>query len=117
MHCIELLGRCLASRDPDRQVAEFHVRKAGLNGFAALGVPVTEALTRVRPGRGEHRPSVDLRKRSVWDAKDARRLHEAGAVPHDPVAPVPSGGDVNTSDGAILSDHDALAVTIRLAQA
>jgi hypothetical protein len=44
MHCVKLLGQRLASRDFDRQVAEFQVRVAVLNGFTALGIPVTEAV-------------------------------------------------------------------------
>lgn len=43
MHCVKLLGQRLSARDFDRQVAEFHVRVAVLNGFTALGIPVTEA--------------------------------------------------------------------------
>ena len=43
MHCVKLLGQRLAARDFDRQVAEFQVRVAILNGFTALGIPVTEA--------------------------------------------------------------------------
>ena len=43
MHCIKLLGQRLSAREFDRQVAEFHVRVAVLNGFTALGIPVTEA--------------------------------------------------------------------------
>ena len=44
MHCIKLLGQRLTARDFDRQVAEFQVRVAVLNGFTALGIPVTEAV-------------------------------------------------------------------------
>ena len=44
MHCIKLLGQRLAARDFDRQVAEFHVRVAVLNGFTALGIPAPEAV-------------------------------------------------------------------------
>ena len=44
MHCVKLLGQRLAARDFDRQVAEFQVRVAVLNGFTALGIPVTEAV-------------------------------------------------------------------------
>jgi len=44
MHCVKLLGQRLASRDFERQVAEFQVRVAVLNGFTALGRPVTEAV-------------------------------------------------------------------------
>ena len=42
MHCIKLIGQRLSARDFDRQVAEFKVRVAVLNGFTALGTPVTE---------------------------------------------------------------------------
>ena len=40
---MKLLGQRLMARDPDRQVAELQVRVALLNGFTALGIPVTEA--------------------------------------------------------------------------
>jgi Transposase DDE domain len=43
MHCMKLLGQRLMARDFDRQVAEVQVRIAVLNGFTALGIPVTEA--------------------------------------------------------------------------
>ena len=42
MHCVKLLGQRLMARDFDRQVAEIQVRIAILNGYTALGVPVTE---------------------------------------------------------------------------
>lgn len=42
MHCVKLLGQRLSAREFDRQVAEFQVRVAVLNGFTALGTPVTE---------------------------------------------------------------------------
>lgn len=42
MHCVKLLGQRLSARDFDRQVAEFQVRVAVLNGFTALGTPITE---------------------------------------------------------------------------
>ena len=41
---VKLLGQRLMARDFDRQVAEFQVRVAVLNGFTALGIPVTEAV-------------------------------------------------------------------------
>jgi hypothetical protein len=44
MHCVKLLGQRLSARDFDRQVAEFQVRVAVLNGFTALGIPVTQAV-------------------------------------------------------------------------
>ena len=42
MHCVKLLGQRLSAREFDRQVAEFQVRVAVLNGFTALGTPITE---------------------------------------------------------------------------
>lgn len=44
MHCVKLLGQRLKARDFDRQVAEFQVRVAVLNGFTALGIPVTKVV-------------------------------------------------------------------------
>ena len=44
MHCVKLLGQRLSARQLDRQVAEFQVRVAVLNGYTALGIPVTEAV-------------------------------------------------------------------------
>ena len=44
MHCVKLLGQRLMARDFDRQVAEMQVRIAVLNGYTALGIPVTEAV-------------------------------------------------------------------------
>ncbi len=44
MHCMKLLGQRLMARDFDRQVAEIQVRIAVLNGYTALGIPVTEPV-------------------------------------------------------------------------
>ena len=44
MHCVKLLGQRLMARDFDRQVVEFQVRVAVLNGFTALGIPVTKVV-------------------------------------------------------------------------
>ncbi len=41
MNCIKLLGQSLMARDFERQVAELQVRIAVLNGYTALGIPVT----------------------------------------------------------------------------
>lgn len=41
MHCVKLLAQRLMARDFDRQVAEIQVRIAVLNGYTALGIPVT----------------------------------------------------------------------------
>jgi hypothetical protein len=42
MHCVKLPGPQLMSRDFGRQIAESQVRVAVLNGFTALGTPITE---------------------------------------------------------------------------
>lgn len=44
MNCVKLLGQRLMARDFDRQVAEFQVRVAVLNGYTALGIPVTKVV-------------------------------------------------------------------------
>ena len=44
MHCMKLLGQRLMARDFDRQVVEVQVRIAIMNGYTALGIPVTEAV-------------------------------------------------------------------------
>jgi len=44
MNCIKLLGQSLMARDFDRQVAELQVRIAVLNGYTALGIPITKAV-------------------------------------------------------------------------
>ncbi|WP_276308244.1 IS5 family transposase [Roseovarius nitratireducens] len=40
----KLLGQRLMARDFDRQIAEIHVRIAVLNGYTALGIPITEPV-------------------------------------------------------------------------
>ena len=60
MRCVKLLGQPLMARDFDRQVAEFQVRVAVLNGCTALGIPVTKVAGQVCPGEGAVRPSDDL---------------------------------------------------------
>ena len=44
MHCVKLLGQRLMARGFDRQVAEFQVRGAVLNGYTAPGIPVTKGV-------------------------------------------------------------------------
>ena len=44
MHCVKLLGQHLMARDFGRHVAEDQVRIAILNGYTALGIPVTKAV-------------------------------------------------------------------------
>jgi hypothetical protein len=41
---MKLLGQCLMARDFDRQVAEVQIRIAVMNGYTALGIPVTETV-------------------------------------------------------------------------
>ena len=52
MHRVKLLGQRLSAQDFERQVAEVQVRVAVLNGFSALGIPVTKLVGEVCPGRG-----------------------------------------------------------------
>lgn len=47
MHCMKLLGQRLTAREFDRQVAELHIRMAVMNGYTALGIPVTETVGQV----------------------------------------------------------------------
>ena len=44
MNCMKLLGQRLMSRDIDRQVAEVQIRIVVMNGYTALGIPVTETV-------------------------------------------------------------------------
>ena len=44
MHCMKLLGQRLMARDFDRQIAEVQIRIAAMNGYTALGIPVTETV-------------------------------------------------------------------------
>ena len=44
MHCVKPLGQRLIARDFDRQVAEFQVRVAVLNGDTALGIPLKKVV-------------------------------------------------------------------------
>ena len=41
---MKLLGQRLAAQDFDRQIAEFQVRFAVLNGFTARGIPETQTV-------------------------------------------------------------------------
>lgn len=44
MNCIKLLGQSLMARDFERQVAELQVRIAVLNGYTAIGMPITRPV-------------------------------------------------------------------------
>ena len=59
MHSVKLLGQRLMARDFDRQVAEFQIRVAVLNGYTALGIPVTKVLGWVCRRLGAVRSSAD----------------------------------------------------------
>jgi hypothetical protein len=65
MHCVKLLGQSLMARDFDRQVAELQIRAAVLNGYTALGIPVTEPVGQARLGKGEVRPSPSFRNKAA----------------------------------------------------
>ena len=63
------------ARDFDRQVAEFQLRVAVLNGVTALGIHVTKIVGQLCPGEGLASGPIDLRFRH--DSRSARRLiHE-----------------------------------------
>jgi hypothetical protein len=76
MHCVKLLGQRLMARDCDRQVAEFQVRVAVLNGDTALGIPVTKVAGQVCPGKAAVPTSTDLCNRadSLWKTSAADTL-------------------------------------------
>ena len=61
---MKLLGQRLMAPDFDPQVAEFQLRVAVLNGYTALGIPVTKVAAQVCPGEGALRPSADLCNRA-----------------------------------------------------
>jgi len=44
MHRVKLLGQRPMARDFDREVAQFRVRVAVLNGYTATGIPVTKVV-------------------------------------------------------------------------
>jgi hypothetical protein len=44
MNCEKLRGQRLIAKDFDRRLAELQVRIAVLNGYTALGIPITEAV-------------------------------------------------------------------------
>lgn len=78
MHCVKLLGQRLAARDFDRQVAEFQIQVAVLNGATALGIPVTEAVGYPSAERGG--PSFTrLVQQSRWQTSSRCIMVEAFA--------------------------------------
>ena len=60
MHCAKLLDQRPSARDFDRQATELQVRVAVLNGFTALGTPITEVAGQAFRGKGQVRPADDL---------------------------------------------------------
>jgi transposase len=60
MNCMKLLGQRLMARDFDRQVAEIQVRIAIMNGYTALGMPVTKTAGKLCPGKGALRSAAAL---------------------------------------------------------
>ena len=77
MHRAKLRGQRPMVRGFDRQVAGLLVRVAVLNGFTALGIPVTRVAGSVRPGAGAVRPSAALCNKAV----SSRRVSETIAFP------------------------------------
>lgn len=87
--CECVAGRGMA-RDFARQVAEIQIHIAVPNRYTALGIPVTEPVGLVRPGKGEERPSPDLCNKAVSTnksshdraVKDTRHLGGRRSQPH-----------------------------------
>ncbi|CAM3289498.1 hypothetical protein SAMN04488021_1504 [Paracoccus aminovorans] len=44
MRCLKVFGERIASRDPDRQTAEIHIRVTLINRFNALGAAEIERV-------------------------------------------------------------------------
>jgi hypothetical protein len=44
MHCMKILGQLLMARDFDRKIAGIQVQIAIINGYTALGIPVTKTV-------------------------------------------------------------------------
>jgi hypothetical protein len=70
---MKLLGQRLMARDFDRQIAEVQIRIAVMNGYTALGIPVTETVEWIRLGKGKPRASQVLCNRAPWTQKLCRR--------------------------------------------
>lgn len=64
MHCVKLLGQRLSARDFDRQVAEFQIRVAVLNGFTALGTAIIPIRKNGRPWK-EDCPASRVRNETL----------------------------------------------------
>ncbi len=58
MQCLNAFGERIASRDPDRQIAEIHARIAPMNRFTALG---RAEIVRVAEPKGEWVSSAPTR--------------------------------------------------------
>lgn len=54
MRGLKSFGERIASRDPDRQMAEVHLRVAVMNRFSALGTAQTERVMSSSWARGHH---------------------------------------------------------------
>ena len=52
---MKLLGQHLMARDFDRRVVEVQIRIAVMNGYTALGIPVTDPLDESVRGKGSLR--------------------------------------------------------------
>jgi hypothetical protein len=76
MHCTKPMGRRLIERDLDRRVAETHVGIAAPYRFTALGMPATNAMGSVRPGKRKPRPTGDPRKRVPYLQRYTYNLRE-----------------------------------------
>jgi hypothetical protein len=75
MHCVKLLGQRLMARDFDRQVAEFQLSVAVLNGYTALGIP--SRRSQVRSVRGKGNPD----RQPICAAKPVPSLEDPAVAP------------------------------------
>jgi hypothetical protein len=81
MHCVKLLGQRLVAQDFDPQVAAVQVRIAVINGYTALGVPVTETVGDA--GREQGNPGY----RRLWAAETPGMTNRLALLPNRPLRP------------------------------
>ncbi len=96
MHCVKLLGQRLMARDFDRQVAEVQGRIAAMNGYTALGIPITEPRPWDKAVRGkgnsDHQPicATDSEGSIVFGIIPCCRLVMMGKASQKYARPSPS---------------------------
>lgn len=76
MNCVKLLGQSLMARDFARQVAELQVRTAVLNGYTALGIPVTRPAGISPSGKGGTPDYTPFARQSPLDLQSRRHFQQ-----------------------------------------